>query len=143
MTTITIASKDKPELITRVADMTGQGVQAMVGPEHWAKSCRAHCDTAHVHVPEYAFNRVSIRGHRLTVVLTNLRPYLLYDYSKVLDILSTSGPPRRRGKISMSELGWVIPERLKPLCSVIDCDRVSKTRGMCSKHYQAWLRRQS
>lgn len=102
-------------LLRDLADLTGVTVTNVVR-DYNRVGCGEHCTAAHLHVDSIT-GRWQLVGHRATVVLAAVEPYLIGQHATAVDLvdLGLAAPHKRQTAAAMARLGWPTPRRAPSL----------------------------
>jgi hypothetical protein len=97
-------------VLNLLADMTGTSV-TVVRRGYAKAGCSTHCPDKHQHVTSVS-GRWSVSGAKATVLLWNIRPYLMFQQEAAAAALAIgmSSPLKQATPQKMVELGWSLPD---------------------------------
>jgi hypothetical protein len=97
-------------VLNLLADMTGTKV-TVVRRGYSKAGCSIHCPEKHQHVVSTS-GRWSVTGVKATVLLWNIRPYLMFQSEAATAALAVgmSSPFKMATPQKMADLGWSLPD---------------------------------
>jgi len=127
---------DRGLVIDKVALMLGLRTRPSFSIEGVRHQCAEHCPEPHIHYgPESKYKRLTLGGYKFIIIVDELRPYLVRDYSRQYEALQDV-PRMRRVALQMKRIGWNVDMDVSETCVAPGCDRTDlHGHGLCNLHY--------